>query len=197
VAVKANPKDKAARQVEADREQGQDFKVRRLFKLLISDVFQQYEPQMLDQLDHFLDKYKGQYQFLYLAVCEKFNVEPKVKVQITKKEDKLPVLDSDSVSDSPSASKHVDSPRSTSPEHASKRAKVGRSDAAPSSGSAPSSSRLLELKCGLQDIKIKHLQQKLETLQEELNRVKNQNAASGSAPVPRRSRSSSDSTSSK
>ncbi|CAK0863255.1 unnamed protein product [Prorocentrum cordatum] len=95
VAVKANPKDKAARQVEADREQGQEFKVRHQFKLLISDVFQQYEPQMLDKLDHFLDKYKGQEQFLYLAVCEKFNVEPRVKVQITKKEEKLPVLDSD------------------------------------------------------------------------------------------------------
>eukprot|EP00959_Pyramimonas_sp_CCMP1952_P433823 9084561-Pyramimonas_sp.AAC.1 len=151
---------------------------------------------MLDMFDYFLDKYKGQDQHLYLAVCEKFNVEPKVKVQITKKEDKLPVvLDSGSESDSPSASiKHVDSLRSTSPKHASKRAKVGHSDAAPSSESAPSDSRLMELKCGLQDIKIKHLQRKLETLQEELNRVKNQNTASGSAPVPRRSSSSSDST---
>eukprot|EP00959_Pyramimonas_sp_CCMP1952_P321668 6731062-Pyramimonas_sp.AAC.1 len=154
---------------------------------------------MLDQLDTFLDKYNGQEQHLYLGVCEKFNVEPKVKVQISKKEDKLPdALGSGSDSDSPSAStKHVDRPRSISPEHASKRANVEHSDAAPSMGSAPSNSRPLELKCGLQDIKIKHLQQQLETLKEELNRVKNQNAASGSAPVPRRSRSSSDSSSSK
>eukprot|EP00959_Pyramimonas_sp_CCMP1952_P206129 4310465-Pyramimonas_sp.AAC.1 len=67
----------------------------------------------------------------------------------------------------------------------------------PSNDSAPSNSRLLELKCGLQAIKIKHLQQQLETLQDELSRVKNPNTASGSAPVPRRRRSNSDSSSSK
>eukprot|EP00959_Pyramimonas_sp_CCMP1952_P204536 4276885-Pyramimonas_sp.AAC.1 len=57
MAVKSDPKVKATGQVEPDSEQGQDFQVRHQFKLLISDVFQQYEPQMLDQLDMFLDKY--------------------------------------------------------------------------------------------------------------------------------------------
>eukprot|EP00959_Pyramimonas_sp_CCMP1952_P087597 1833052-Pyramimonas_sp.AAC.2 len=57
-------------------------------------------------------------------------------------------LDSGSDYDSPSDSiKSVDRPRSTSPEHASKRAKVVQSDAAPPMESAPSNSRLLELKC--------------------------------------------------
>ncbi|CAK0910060.1 unnamed protein product [Prorocentrum cordatum] len=49
----------------------------------------------MDRLDHFLEKYNGQEQFLYLAVCEKFNVEPKVKVQITKKVVQAPVIPGD------------------------------------------------------------------------------------------------------
>eukprot|EP00959_Pyramimonas_sp_CCMP1952_P398651 8353333-Pyramimonas_sp.AAC.1 len=47
----SSPKVKASGQVETDSEQGQDFKVRLQFKLLISDVFQQHDPQVLDQLD--------------------------------------------------------------------------------------------------------------------------------------------------
>eukprot|EP00959_Pyramimonas_sp_CCMP1952_P409600 8584243-Pyramimonas_sp.AAC.1 len=86
VAVKSDSKVKATGQVEPDCEHGQDFKVRHQFKLLISDVFQQCEPLNAGSVGLFLGQVQGERKYIYLAVCDKFNVGPKVKVQISKKE---------------------------------------------------------------------------------------------------------------
>lgn len=57
------------------------------YKELISEVFAEHNKEKLGEIDELLSKYKGKEKTLYMAVCQKYGVEPKDKKK--KKVDKV------------------------------------------------------------------------------------------------------------
>ena len=56
------------------------------YKQLIAEIYEEHNKEKLGELDELLGKYKGKEKTLYLAVCHKYNIEPKLPT--TKKKDK-------------------------------------------------------------------------------------------------------------
>merc|ERR1712151_538881 len=48
------------------------------YKQLISDIYAEHNKEKLGEIDELLKKYKGKEKTLYLAVCHKYNIEPKL-----------------------------------------------------------------------------------------------------------------------
>ncbi|CAK0851027.1 unnamed protein product [Prorocentrum cordatum] len=48
------------------------------YKPLISEIYEKHNKEKLGEIDDILAKYKGKEKTLYLAVCHKYNIEPKV-----------------------------------------------------------------------------------------------------------------------
>jgi len=48
------------------------------YKQLIGDIYAEHNKEKLGELDELLGKYKGKEKTLYLAVCHKYNIEPKL-----------------------------------------------------------------------------------------------------------------------
>merc|ERR1712194_909350 len=56
------------------------------YKQLISEIYAEHNKEKLDEIDSIMDKYKGKEKTLYLAVCNKYSIEPKnVKEKAAKK----------------------------------------------------------------------------------------------------------------
>jgi len=58
------------------------------YKQLISDIYAEHNKEKLGELDEILKKYVGKEKSLYLAVCTKYNIEPKLPGQKQKKKEK-------------------------------------------------------------------------------------------------------------
>lgn len=56
------------------------------YKQLIAEIYEEHNKEKLGELDELLGKYKGKEKTLYLAVCHKYNIEPKLPA--AKKKDK-------------------------------------------------------------------------------------------------------------
>ena len=56
------------------------------YKQLIADIYTEHNKEKLGELDDLLGKYKGKEKTLYLAVCHKYNIEPKLPSSKKKKE---------------------------------------------------------------------------------------------------------------
>ena len=50
----------------------------RKYKQLIAEIYAEHNKEKLGELDDLLGKYKGKEKTLYLAVCHKYNIEPKL-----------------------------------------------------------------------------------------------------------------------
>jgi len=48
------------------------------YKQLITEIYAEHNKEKLDDIDNILSKYKGKEKTLYLAVCHKYNIEPKL-----------------------------------------------------------------------------------------------------------------------
>ena len=62
------------------------------YKQLIAEIYAEHNKEKLGELDDLLGKYKGKEKTLYLAVCHKYNIEPKLPSN-KKKEKKTEVDD--------------------------------------------------------------------------------------------------------
>lgn len=56
------------------------------YKQLIAEIYEEHNKEKLGELDDLLGKYKGKEKTLYLAVCHKYSIEPKLPTTKKKKE---------------------------------------------------------------------------------------------------------------
>lgn len=68
-------------------------------KQLISEIYKEHNKEKLGEIDTLMKKYEGKEKTLYLAVCQKYNVEPKLpeakKKEKKKKKEKEAVVDAE------------------------------------------------------------------------------------------------------
>eukprot|EP00438_Fugacium_kawagutii_P015883 Skav206407 [mRNA] locus=scaffold2210:163632:183175:+ [translate_table: standard] len=65
------------------------------YKQLIAEIYEEHNKEKLGELDDLLGKYKGKEKTLYLAVCHKYSIEPKLPTTKKKKDNENDKNDND------------------------------------------------------------------------------------------------------
>ncbi|CAE8611331.1 unnamed protein product [Polarella glacialis] len=88
ICEKYSVEPKLSKKEKKDKEKEDEKTTVEKFKTLISEVYAEHNKEKLSEMDDLMVKYKGKEKTLYLAVCHKYNMEPKLPGGSKKKDKK-------------------------------------------------------------------------------------------------------------